>query len=92
MATASQGEVQKIVQQRVTEKVIHLTLTPEEAETLVIISARIGGMPHTTRRGDVDAIRDALEMAGITVPFNYEHENIDTSGLNCTIYFTARTK
>lgn len=44
-----------------------LTLTKEEARTLLFISNQIGGSPEG-RRGDMDSISESLSNAGITVP------------------------
>lgn len=44
---------------------IALTLTHSEAVTLVTLFQFIGGHPDTTRRGDCDAIRHALQGAGV---------------------------
>jgi hypothetical protein len=44
---------------------IEMTLTEEEAHTLWLVCHRVGGDP-AGRRGDIDAIRDALTEAGVT--------------------------
>lgn len=45
-----------------------LELTPEEAETLVILSGCVGGNPSNTRRKHTNAICNALLATGIQRP------------------------
>ena len=39
-----------------------------EAESLLALMPSIGGYPDTTRRGDIDAIGQALREAGVGYP------------------------
>ena len=55
-----EGEV-KVIK----EESFILTLTREEAETLLRISKMIAGDPKNSRRGHVDSIREALEDLGV---------------------------
>ncbi len=63
-ATAKRNKVRTIYSD------ITLKLTPREVETLYTITQHVGGDPKTTRRGDMDSIRDALISA---VPDLIEH-------------------
>ena len=56
-----------------------LELTPEEAEALVRIAYRIGGMPATTMRGKIDSIREALESVGYRA-HEYDDERTALTG------------
>ena len=61
-----------------------LELTPEEAEALVRITYRVGGTPESTRRGKIDANREALESVGYN-----PHEYFDEAeALNGHLTFT----
>jgi len=66
MATAT-AKSNKI---RITYSDITLTLTPREAETLYVMTQYVAGNGETSRRGDIDSIRDALISA---VPDLIEH-------------------
>ena len=59
MATAT-AKSNKI---RVTYSDITLTLTPREAETLYVMTQYVAGNGETSRRGDIDSIKDALRNA-----------------------------
>ena len=59
MATAT-AKSNKI---RITYSDITLTLTPREAETLYVMTQYVAGNGETSRRGDIDSIRDALRNA-----------------------------
>ena len=56
-----------------------LELTPEEAEALVRITYRVGGLPDTTRRGKIDAIREALVSVGYD-PSSHDDERQALTG------------
>lgn len=43
-----------------------LTLTKEEADALVCVTAYVGGCPSRTRRGLIQTIRSALRDAGVS--------------------------
>lgn len=42
-----------------------LTLNKDEAETLLIVTGKIGGVPERTRRRFMNNIRKALQTAGV---------------------------
>jgi hypothetical protein len=60
-------EVRKTVTDVVPDGVT-LTLTQAEAETLLMVHARIGGDPMVTRRLHTDGIGQALRNAGVVKP------------------------
>ena len=66
----------------VTEVVYNLQLNQEEAETLRMIGWRVGGDPGG-RRGHMDAITHALDMAGLSNMYEEQRALSDTS----RIYF-----
>jgi len=49
---------------------LNLTLNQAEAETLWIILGKIAGTPSTSRRRFAEAIRNALDSAGVTAVCN----------------------
>jgi hypothetical protein len=64
---------------------IQLTLTQDEAETLFAVCCRIGGLPTSTRRGNMDAIGKALKDV------NIESDTGDIDEKEKSIYFTNRS-
>jgi type II secretory pathway predicted ATPase ExeA len=52
---------------KLTDYTLNLTLNQNEAETLLIILGKIGGTPTTTRRRFADAMRKALNTAGVGI-------------------------
>lgn len=63
---------------------VTLDLSVQEARTLAAILYHVGGHPETTRRGDAQAIMDALSEAG--VEGNHPHDWLDR--YSRSIYFT----
>ncbi len=63
MATASSTTEEVVT--RVEEDRIVLTLTPEEASTLLMITRMISGDPCLSRRKHTDSIGEALRDAGV---------------------------
>lgn len=61
MAKASLTEITRTI----TERTVRLTLTEEEAQFLIDLTALIGGSPTRSRRRHNDSIRDALRDAGL---------------------------
>jgi hypothetical protein len=58
-----------------------LTLSEEEVDTLIAVSARIGGSSHNSPRGHMDTIRNALTAAGApqfddTVAYNLHADRV----------------
>lgn len=51
---------------------ITLELTAKEARVLLYICNNIGGLTATSCRGDVDAIGEALQAAGVTAPSSFD--------------------
>lgn len=49
----------------ITEKTVNLTLSIEEAETLVAVGSRVGGHQTRSPRQHMDAIVGALKQAGV---------------------------
>jgi hypothetical protein len=47
---------------------IQVLMSQEEAEAFLIVAHKVGGNPFTTRRGQIDAIAEALRDAGIKTP------------------------
>lgn len=70
MATATKKNVE--IPQPVLHTRVTLDLSLNEAETLAIIMARIGGDPDNSRRKYCDQIRFALKDVGITSTSVYQ--------------------
>jgi hypothetical protein len=51
-----------------TERMVRLDLSLREAESLGIVLAMIGGNELLTRRGDTQAVLNAIESAGVNIP------------------------
>lgn len=71
---------------------VELTLTPQEAETLVFLFRYVGGCPQESRRRYVAEVGAALEAAGVRAPAYIEQACHDmgfvrTRGFNDSIYF-----
>lgn len=70
---------------------IRLDLSLDEALTLAILSTRVGGKSTTTRRGDIDSIRDQLIRAGVAVDLDDVLEKAGrVVNIDCGVYFTGR--
>ncbi len=89
MAHATKTEARKrlVIMQEVElepalEETFHLTLSKDEAETLLAVCTRIGGSPVTTRRAHTDRIAHALQLVGLHAP------DFETGPQNRAIYFT----
>ena len=65
MAQAVQSTVKVPKTVEVDEQAIVLTLSPDEAETLRVILANVGGDPLLSRRKHSNAVDGALASAGI---------------------------
>ena len=63
MATVVKAVEEVVV--KTAQQVYKLTLTQDEAETLSVVLAKVGGDPDRTGRGNTEAIFDALEAAGV---------------------------
>ncbi len=84
MATATRLTTRSIIMKPIEMEVpdgVSLKLTDSEAETLRIIFQWIGGHPKSTRRGDTDAINNALYDAGIKLPSEDELVSDHCKGL-----------
>jgi hypothetical protein len=66
MAFATAKTETKTVQKEVSEKVVKLELSIEEAQFLYAVTMRIGGHPEDTYRGIADDIRLSLVRVGTT--------------------------
>jgi hypothetical protein len=65
MATAAhKGALFRTEQIEVSPRAVVLTLSVKEAQTLRDVCNKIGGDPATTRRGNMDGIKKALESVG----------------------------
>ena len=60
-----------------------LTLTQEEADVLLSVTSRIGGLPEVTRRGLIDGIRRALIAVGGICDY--------TGDMTSSIHFESET-
>ena len=60
---------------------VQLTLTVQEAEVLLFVTKRIGGMPEMTPRGHMDQIGYALSEAGV------ESHEFQCDSIRNSIYF-----
>lgn len=75
MATAKQDTVIVKVTKEEKQRVVHLTLSAEEAEVLLAIVRRVGGPPAGPRR-HVDQIVDALRQAKVDPrEFGFAHRS-----------------
>lgn len=63
MAKVERNEVVELVETKV--PVVTLTLSEEEALTLQLVLAYVGGNPVTTSRGSIDSIFEGLKDAGL---------------------------
>lgn len=84
MATAKATEIEVV---KKTDGFV-LTLSGDEAQTLLFILASVGGDPHQSRRKHADAILYALRDAGVTTPHNVIRDGKNEK--NGTIYFNNR--
>lgn len=66
MASAAVKTETKTVETEVSEKVVRLDLTPEEASVLKTLMGRIRGSAIYTNRKHTDAISAALGVVGVT--------------------------
>lgn len=66
MAFATAKTETRTVEKEVSEKVVKLELSIEEAQFLYAVTMRIGGHPVTSYRGIADGIRSALARVGTT--------------------------
>lgn len=64
----------KVTTTVVKEAEITLTLSMEEAKSLLFVLNRVGGSPRVTRRGDTDEVRHELEKH-ITLPYGWHRDN-----------------
>lgn len=63
---------------------IKLTLTVEEAETLAVITQKIGGSPSASARRFVDNIAHALSRVGVVGSVLYSNPAYQVSGVGIT--------
>lgn len=66
-----------------------LTLSQQEAETLMIITGWVGG-PYSGRRRDMESIQQALRSAGMDEQF--EHPDYENGSINFKDGITHRPK
>lgn len=66
MATATVTTVKKTVETEVSERVVKLELTPDEAEVLHTLVNRVRGDLVYTNRKYTEAIARALRVAGVS--------------------------
>ncbi|MGW1673272.1 hypothetical protein [Streptomyces sp. NPDC002324] len=80
-----------IIEQEVTETkkvpAVTLTLTVEEAETLMAVGAKVGGDRYTSPRKHYEAVTKALRNAGVrdftaSGPHPYKHLEPYSPGVN----------
>lgn len=81
MAFATAKIETKTVQKEVSEKVVRLELSIEEAKFLYAVTMRIGGHPADTYRNIADDIRTSLLSVGTTTASTSFLQ--DGSGLVC---------
>lgn len=79
--------VKRSVQRQFSTESVTLTLTPEEAYTLVAVLESIGGDPDTSPRRYSNSVCAALRAAGIVSPFAFEDKSKYVERNNFAIYF-----
>lgn len=87
MAQAKQEWVEVPIQETIVEERITLTLTRQEAETLQVVCAMVGGDPGLSPRGDMDSIWMAI---GEYLPNYRETEAYQLITRGSNIYFKDR--